>query len=164
MASDSNRFSCEKAFMNSSIYKDSKYILIYFPIKSEPDTLLIIKDALDNNKFVFLPKVLSDDTMNFYKIDSLEDLSAGSFGISEPETDVEYNNQPAICIVPGLAFDGNGNRLGYGKGYYDRFLYNRKNIVKAGFCPECNYVDSLPSEDTDITMDYIIVDDKIIRF
>lgn len=161
MQTDSNRYFCENAFLASQLYVNNDIFLVYASFRSEPDTFLLIKRMLNDNKIVYLPKVCNNK-MFFYKIDSLEDLSAGYMTIKEPSAGELYKNQSAVCIVPGLAFDKKGGRIGYGKGYYDRFLID-KDLVKVGFCAECNYVDDIPTEIHDIKMDYIIVNDKIIK-
>ncbi len=161
MLCESNRFLCEQAFLQSDLYLNSDSLLLYASTKSESDTFNLINNALEDNKIIYLPKV-HGDIMKFYQISTLDDLSDGYFSIKEPTTDVEYDNRPAVCVVPGLAFDLKGNRLGYGKGYYDKFFQQTNEIIKVGFCAGCNYYNKIPCDETDIPMNYLIVDSNII--
>ena len=100
--------------------------------------------------------------MKFYRVTDLNKLVSGTFGVKEPTESEEFCSEKAICIVPGLAFDKNGNRLGYGKGYYDKFLSQYPEIIKIGFCSGCCFFEEIPSEETDVKMDYVFVDDTLI--
>ena len=106
-------------------------------------------------KKVAVPKVIGND-MYFYYINSLDDLEKGYFGILEPTTSKlvkDFNN--TVCIVPGICFDKNNNRIGYGKGFYDRFLQN-KNIYTIGLSfKECLIEDTNASQN-DIKLKKII--------
>ena len=152
---------CEEAFMSSSLYKENKILLIYASFGSEADTFELIKNALDSDKSVFLPRI-SGNEMKFYRIYDTNNLKKGTFGVMEPTEGEEYSGQRAACIIPGLAFDKNGNRLGYGKGYYDKFLSKYPGVVKIGFCSACCFFEEIPYEETDIKMDYIFIDDVLI--
>ncbi|MGN0551020.1 MAG: 5-formyltetrahydrofolate cyclo-ligase [Acutalibacteraceae bacterium] len=108
-------------------YKKCEQLLVYVSKDIEVDTISIIKDALKQGKKVAVPKCITKgNLMDFYYINSIEeDLESGTFGVLEPVPDrcekvTDFSN--ALCIVPGLSFDAQGFRLGYGKGYYDRFL------------------------------------------
>ncbi|MCI8623980.1 MAG: 5-formyltetrahydrofolate cyclo-ligase [Provencibacterium sp.] len=106
-------------------YQRAKTVILYMSTAIEVDTLGIIRHALAHGKRVALPRCLPGTRlMDFYYIRSLEDLEPGSYGLLEPKTDCEklvrYEN--SICLVPALAYDRSGYRLGYGGGYYDRFL------------------------------------------
>lgn len=160
MLIESHRYACENTFINSKFYLNSDVLLLYASINSEPDTFYLIDKALNDRKTVYLPKV-NGETMSFHKINSLKDLSKGCFGIKEPINGLVFNSQTAACIVPGLAFDKKGCRLGYGKGYYDKYLVDKPDIVKIGFCAGCGLADEVPAESNDVFMDCIIVDDEI---
>lgn len=117
--------SITKKLLSSELYKKAETVLIYVSSEIEVDTHLIIKDALSQGKTVATPLCNSDDcTMEFYIIEKTDDLHKGAYGIFEPNSycrKVSYDDC-SICIVPGLSFDKDGYRLGFGKGYYDRFL------------------------------------------
>ncbi|MBQ8782883.1 MAG: 5-formyltetrahydrofolate cyclo-ligase [Clostridia bacterium] len=160
-SSYNNKKSCENSFIRSDLYKNNNVFLIYASFGSEPETFDLIQKALDDKKTVYLPRVYKD-TMTFYQIFNTEELVKGSFGIKEPVTGTVYDGSKAVCIVPGLAFDKSGNRLGYGKGYYDRFLCNNPNLIKVGFCAKCCFAEEIFTQSNDIPMNYIFVDDSII--
>ena len=113
-------------FLSSALYKNAEQILCYSSMGSEPDTFDIIRCAMEDGKKLLLPRCEDKNgNMNFYLIKDVSDLVTGTFGIKEPdikkcEPVFEFMN--ALCVVPGLTFDKKGYRLGYGKGYYDRFL------------------------------------------
>lgn len=107
-------------------YKTAKTILTYVSVAIEVDTLSLIERALADGKKVACPRcVPGTRTMEFYLIDNISQLYPGAFSVPEPQPDKERlvsDFDGCICIVPGLSFDYSGYRLGYGKGYYDRFL------------------------------------------
>jgi 5-formyltetrahydrofolate cyclo-ligase len=146
-------------FVNSELYKNSKIIFVYVSAKGEVDTLNLIKIALSDGKKVAVP-YCCEQKMKFYFIKSLDELSEGSFGIPEPipdESNIAASFDNAVCIVPGLSFDCYGNRLGYGGGYYDRFL-SKNNMTTIGFCYERCLCHKLPSEEYDIKTNYILTE------
>ena len=125
-----------KTVLSSMSYKYCKTLLLFSSFGDEPDTSEIAKKALADGKRVFYPKSYDGGIIKFYKVNSMDELSeSGMFGIKEPsEKAEEYETQGTaeLCLVPGLCFDKNGFRIGYGKGYYDRFLAKFKGIA-AGF-------------------------------
>ena len=122
--------------MRTYQYKNASTILCYVSTPLEVDTRLLIKKALEDGKRVAVPKCKPETTtMDFYLINSFDDLEKGTFGVLEPipsRCEI-YEGNDGICIVPGLCFDYAGYRLGYGKGYYDRFLTNYSQ-TKIGIC------------------------------
>ena len=93
-----------------------------------------------------LPKVTDEREMQFYKVNSVDNLSIGDLNIREPnQTCLPNSDNINLIFVPGVAFDKNGNRIGHGKGYYDRFLKNI-NATKIGICFESQLIDSIPTE------------------
>lgn len=111
--------------INTDLYKNANTVLLYVSSEIEVSTYSIIADAFSQKKTVAVPRCNPVDcTMEFYIISSFEDLSEGAYGIYEPLENckmVECDNM-SVCIVPGLSFDKDGYRLGFGKGYYDRYL------------------------------------------
>ncbi|MGI6264609.1 MAG: 5-formyltetrahydrofolate cyclo-ligase [Acutalibacteraceae bacterium] len=107
-------------------YKRENLLLTYVSTPIEVDTRAIIRRALDDGKTVAVPRcVPGTRLMEFYRIDSLEELSPGTFGVDEPTPDparLVTNFEKGLCLVPALCYDWKGFRLGYGGGYYDRFL------------------------------------------
>src|ERR687890_177305 len=108
--------------LNSFFFSKSKVIGVYYPILNEVQTFRIIMKSLSLKKKVCLPKV-QDGKMTFYSIFGLNDLKIGMYNINEPQTtDIVKDETIDTIIAPGAVFDRLGNRIGYGKGYYDRFL------------------------------------------
>lgn len=123
------------SFVNSLSYKHSKSIIIYVSREDEVGTFAIIHKAFEDNKRVAVPLCVPKTfALEFYEIKSLSDLENGHYNILEPNKNKCVKSDPFtfdICVVPGVCFDFEGYRIGFGKGYYDRFLENFKGI-KAG--------------------------------
>ncbi|MBO5286494.1 MAG: 5-formyltetrahydrofolate cyclo-ligase [Clostridia bacterium] len=109
-------------------FRHADVILLYAPIKSEIDVMPIFKIAKEKGKKVAFPRCnVEERTMKFHFVESLEELSPCAYGIREPSEDAPIydpatSREGVVCFVPGLAFDIHGYRLGYGKGYYDKFM------------------------------------------
>lgn len=148
-------------------YKSASIILTYVSTDIEVDTKALIQQALLDGKTVAVPRCTPGKIdMKFYVIHSLEDLEPGAFGVLEPSPEQcrELNRfHGSICILPGLGFDIQGYRLGYGKGYYDRFLskYKGKNI---GVCYNICLKSLLPHGRYDKMVDVLVTDKFVKRF
>ena len=154
-----------KIITSLEIYKTSNLILTYVSTSTEIDTFQIIEDALSSGKKVAIPHCSQKSSkMDFFYINSISGLITGYMGILEPDHLAEkvLDFSKSICIVPAYCFDLHGNRLGYGKGYYDRFLkyYNGTSI---GLCISSNLFDELPHNEFDVPVDIIVMQDKIIH-
>lgn len=138
-------------------YKESKMILIYVSLNDEVDTFKLIEHSLEIGKEVAVPKCEGDNIL-FYNIKTLLDLQEGRFRILEPRTnEVVDNFSDSICIIPGIAFDKENNRIGYGRGFYDRFLEEYDGIKIGLAYREC-ICDKIDNETTDIKMDIVLTD------
>ena len=120
-------------FIRIKDYINSKNILIYYPFRSEIDTTIIIKDALSKNKKVILPKV-DNDKLSFYFVNDISaQLEKGAYGIMEPIPSLCKRAKIAdidLAVIPGVGFDKNLNRLGYGGGFYDKLLSHLPDKIK----------------------------------
>lgn len=155
-----------EAFLLSELYKNSDTLLLYYSVGSEVGTKEIFHAALKDVKRVAFPVCVDGNGfMEFYYVSSEADLAEGMYGIKEPRKDCEkYDfSQGGICIVPGLSFDSQGYRLGYGRGYYDRFLSKFKG-TSIGLCYEALVSESLPTDAYDKNVNYLITDKKIYNF
>lgn len=147
-------------------FKSSRVVLLYASFKSEADTFELIKYCLSNGKSVVLPKV--DKTAGgllLYEIKDLKELVRGHFGVPEPSVTEERRRDISeidIVIVPGVAFDEQCNRLGYGKGFYDKLLFGKKCRTIA-LAYEEQIVESIPSEPHDVKIGRIITDKRTIN-
>ncbi|MBR2869248.1 MAG: 5-formyltetrahydrofolate cyclo-ligase [Clostridia bacterium] len=145
-------FECEE-------YINSDLILIYISVRNEINTFQIINHSFELGKKIAIP-YCSDNKMYFYEISDQNELTEVQFGI--PTVNPEGRNavsvdKQTLCIVPALAFDLNGNRLGYGGGYYDRFLAEN-NVASIGLCRKDFILSELPYEDFDIRIPKVITD------
>lgn len=144
--------------IQSSFFKQAKTIGIYLDIQNEVMTSKIIEYCLTHQKNVCVPKVIGDE-MTFYQIKSLNDLSLGTFNILEPTTS-KIVNEIDLMLVPLLGYNQNKNRIGYGKGFYDRY-FKKYPCLSAGLAYSSQEAD-FKEESHDIALDYIINEDKII--
>lgn len=116
-----------------------KNVLIYASYNNEVETDRVVLKAMLKGKNIYMPKVNGDE-MEFYRVFSLDELAAGAFGIREPY-DIEhlkYDGVPeTVCILPMAVFDNEGNRIGYGKGYYDKYLSRINVDYMIGLAFEC---------------------------
>ena len=140
-------------------------ILLYYPVKSEADPLPLFEIARELGKKVAFPKCNKDDlTMRFFEISSQKDLSLGAYNIPEPKEDLGelICDERTLCVVPALLYSRDGHRLGWGKGYYDRFLAGFAG-VSIGFAYDGFVVDELPHSEHDRQLDMIITEKGVYR-
>lgn len=152
-------------FLTLHQYSRCKTLFTYVSKDIEVDTYSLIKAALANGKKVAVPRCAADRKMDFYYIKSLDDLESGSFGVMEPIADrceLVDDFSEGLCIVPGLSFDAEGYRLGYGKGYYDRFL-SKFGGETVGLCYSNCIKWKLPHGHYDRPVDLIVTDRYIRR-
>lgn len=149
-------------------FLSSATVFTYVSTEDEVNTRGIIDYALKLGKKVAVPRTIPEkNIMEFYQISSLDDLKPGKYGILEPEA-VSKNKilvtDNSVCLVPGLSFDHRGNRLGYGGGYYDRFLSDYSG-VSIGLCRKKQYIDEiLPCDKYDRQVDVLVNEDIVIDF
>lgn len=151
--------------LKSPIWRDAATVALYHPLPGECDTLPLLNNAWQMGKTVYLPKVIDKKSrvMAFLRCRSLECLRPGSHGIMEPETG-EAANCADLLIAPALAYDRRGFRLGYGGGYYDRFLALYPDFAKlrTGLCARWQLLARLPADSWDIPMQAICTEEGII--
>lgn len=154
-----------KRFISLCSYRFADIILMYSPLKSEIDVTEICIDALSKGKKVAFPRCLEKGNMVYHYVTSLSLLESGSYGIMEPPSDLPVYDKNiggnAVCLIPALAYDSQGYRLGYGKGYYDRFLSDFKG-VRAGIIYSDFISDSLPHGKYDLRSDLLVTDKGVI--
>lgn len=135
--------------IQSDCFRETTDLLCYINFEGEVGTHEIIEEAWRLGKNVWVPKVAGND-MDFYCIHSFDELKKGTFGVPEPSDDGEpFHDEEALMIVPGVAFDRKKNRIGYGKGYYDRYLMRNPEIETIGISFDLQMMESLPAEETD---------------
>ncbi|MBE5949565.1 MAG: 5-formyltetrahydrofolate cyclo-ligase [Lachnospiraceae bacterium] len=142
--------------LTTDSYKKASCIYAYISTRNEVDLQALIEDAWMEGKRVAVPRVCGQD-MSFYYIESYTDLAKGNFGIWEPKEDtIRAEEKDALVLIPGVAYDEAGNRIGYGGGYYDRYLSGVHNHYIIAPAYEFQIVDTLVSEKHDIQVDEII--------
>jgi len=133
MSSEEIKFKSEsicKQILNSKEYTKASQLFCYYPLVNEVDILPVVKQGLRDGKVLCFPKVLNKTTIVFYQIKSLDDFVKGSFNVLEPVTTKEVNvNVNTLMIVPGLVFDEENYRIGYGGGYYDRYIMQSRSEI-----------------------------------
>ena len=136
-------------------FQAAQTVLMYYSLPDEVDTHAFIEKWCQKKR-ILLPVVVGNE-LELRVFSSIEELKTGSFGIAEPTGDLfTYYQTIDLAVVPGMAFDKKGNRLGRGKGYYDRLLPKLPNVFKVGVCFPYQLVDQVPTEATDIRMDAVI--------
>ncbi len=148
---------------DSEYFKNANQVLVFAATDCEFDTRYIIEHCRESFKRVFYPRCIDKNgNMSFFKVDSVGDLAFGSFGILEPkDTCKKYIPQENdLVIVPALSVDKKGYRIGYGKGYYDRFL---KNFNGVSICPcyEKMVTDTLPIDENDIKINILVTENQL---
>ena len=136
----------------------ARTILLYSALPDEVQTLSLMNELAGQGKTVLLPKVVDDTNMELRRYDGTSDLSVGAYGIMEPSGELFTDiSDIDVAIIPGMAFDSEGHRLGRGKGYYDRFLSQlTPKTLKIGLCFPWQQVDNVPTDQNDIAMDCVI--------
>ncbi len=151
--------------LNSNLYRNADCVITYVSFRSEVDTISLIGDANKDGKTVFCPKV-NGDSMSFFQVKDLSALRAGVFGILEPAgTEPVFsrkNFSDVIVLVPGLSFQPDGSRLGYGGGYYDRFLFENSSLIKVGLCYSEQLKENVIMDEHDMRMDYLVTENGIM--
>lgn len=157
--------------IQSPQYQDAESILAYAALTHEFSLDQLIPQALETGKKVFLPKSFSHNySMEFYQLKNhlpySQQVVRGNYGIREPIPGLSKYEDSAktLVLVPGLAFTRTGQRLGRGKGFYDRFLaqLNPEHCIFAGVCYQCQILEEIPTEETDIQLDFLLTPVELV--
>lgn len=162
----------QEHILDSALWQNAGQVLIYSPIRNEVDTALLFEDALNKGKEVLFPRCVPGKAgiMDLAACPASEALCAGMFGILEP--DIKHcpalrgdDLHPELAVVPGVGFDRNGGRLGYGAGYYDRVLESTefKSTYLLGAAYAFQVVDNLYTDPWDQRLNAIVTEDGIIE-
>jgi 5-formyltetrahydrofolate cyclo-ligase len=146
-----------KRLLNTREIKQAKTVLMYYSLPDEVNTHKAINALVNDGKRVLLPVVVDGENMEIHQYTGEKDLKDGAFHIKEPVGKLysDYSDID-VAVVPGMSFDKSRNRLGRGKGYYDRFLKKIPNVLKIGVCFDFQKEDAIPTEGTDVKMDSVI--------
>lgn len=143
-------------FAASEAYKNAKTIYGYLPYNQEVRTVPMLEQALRDGKRVAVPKCYGDE-MRFIFLEDLSKVEKGYAGIPEPIADGPIaDDKTALVLMPGLAFDPQGHRIGYGGGFYDKFLAAEPDHPTLALCYEFQMLPELKTEEHDIPVDYVL--------
>lgn len=143
-------------FASTEQYRNARTIYGYLPYNQEVRTIPILERALKDGKRVAVPKVYGDE-MKFIYMTDLSQIEKGYAGIPEPIADAPVADDPAaLVLMPGLAFTKNGDRMGYGGGFYDKFLAAEQSHPTVALCYDFQIVETLPTEQYDIPVDLVL--------
>ena len=149
-------------------YEHAATVMFYVHVRSEVRTRFAIEAALNSSKRIVVPYCAGDD-LELFRLEAMEELEIGTFGILEPlerlrnlpDRKVDVRELDLI-LVPGVAFDRHGGRLGHGKGYYDKLLRNcRPDTSLVALAFECQLFPKIPTEEHDVFMDKVITENGI---
>lgn len=145
-----------RLFCDSEAYKKAKTIYGYLPYNQEVRTVPMLEQAIADGKRVAVPKCYGDQ-MRFIYMDDLSQVEKGYAGIPEPVADGPVADDPtALVLMPGLAFTEKGDRMGYGGGFYDKFLAAEPDHPTVALCYAFQMVEQLPTEEYDIPVDLVL--------
>ena len=153
-----------KTINNHEFYEVCSDICLYMPIKNEVLVDLLIDDLLNTDKKIWLPKI-NEDIMDFYLYTKNTGLNANNkYNIPEPESDIILNpDSKTLIIMPGAVFSVKGDRIGYGGGYYDKYLNLYPDCKTIAVCYDFQILDAIPTEDYDVRPQYIVSEKRIIK-
>ncbi len=153
-----------KRLISSDLVLNSLNIALYMPIKNEVDLSSLIPFLFENGKNIYLPVTDTiSQTMYFSKLYEEQNFKNGSFGILEPANKIKADiTLIDTLLIPGIAFSRKGDRIGWGKGYYDKAL-SHSDATKIGVCYDFQLVDEIFSDAHDCRMDYIISESELIK-
>lgn len=150
-----------EALLNEPVYQEADVILAYMSFSSEVDTRFLIEHALKHGKKVAVPKCKEGQQMDFYYITRKDQVAPGKYGIMEPTTTLMAHpddGKKYLCLMPGVAFNDKCNRLGYGGGYYDRFLSTYPEVSRVMLAYELQKTDEDFGDVYDIPADLILTE------
>ncbi len=152
--------------LGGPFYRESRCLSCYVSVSNEVDTHALIRDALDDGKCVAVPVARKGRPMIQVRISDLSELVPAPFGLLEP-AEGSWDPVPPgafdLVIVPGLAFDHRGNRIGFGGGFYDRFL-SGLDAARVGVAYEFQLGETLPTEPHDVGLDWLVTESQTLAF
>jgi len=152
-----------QTFYQIKEFKEASSVFCYLSYMDEVDTTRLVKYILKKNLKLYVPKIINNEEMVATRLRKMTDLEPDKIGILTPKTGEILLESIDIAITPGLGFTKRCERLGYGRGYYDRWFSKNHVKIKIGVAFETQLVSSLPLEKTDIAMDILITEKKVIK-
>jgi len=157
---------CKRIIATAS-FRFSTTVLVYSALPSEIDLGDLIREAYSKGKRVVFPRCIPGTSlMEFHEVDNLDVLKKGSFSIMEPPADAPvWKPSPAdraVCVIPAVLFDVSGHRIGYGKGFYDRYLSGKSGIQRIGVAYDRFITESVPHGRYDLSVDFIVSEKRLL--
>ena len=149
--------------ISSELFQQAEEIYFYYPLCNEVNLLPAAARALKLGKRVGFPRT-EGEVIRFYQVKDLSDFKEGCFHVMEPVSVRALTAERPLILTPGLVFDDKKNRMGYGKGYYDRYFATFPEAVKVGIAYELQIARSIPVDEYDIAMDYILTERRKERW
>lgn len=159
-------FAVQRQLVALPLYRQARTVALYSPVHNEVSTVQLLRDALAAHRSLVLPRVDGAELV-FRRIHALDDLAPGSFGILEPgpETEPVALEELELIVLPGVAFDRRGHRLGYGKGYFDRALQAAgRGPQRVGLAYDFQLVEVLPTFEHDMQLDLLVMETEVLAF
>lgn len=147
--------------LNHPLYQKADEIYCYVSFGDEVSTGMIMDTTWKLKKKLAVPKIIGNDYMEFYYIDSPADLKRGYFNIMEPVITRKADAKNALIIMPGVAFDRTGGRIGYGRGFYDAYLKKHPDTIRLALAFSMQITDTVPTEEHDIRPELIITEGTV---
>ncbi len=144
----------------SPLFAEAERIFAYYPMGNEVDIRRIVRAAWRQGKHVAFPRVSGND-MEFFETGDFLKLHPGTFGVMEPEEAHPVHWEDGLMLVPGVAFDRQGNRMGFGRGYYDRYLERHPDCLAMGIAYGLQVTEQIPTEELDIPVRYLATEEGI---
>jgi 5-formyltetrahydrofolate cyclo-ligase len=142
-------------------FKKAKTVAFYIPKGNEVQTRDMMEHAIREGKEILVP--VTDSEVSMCEFTSFFDMVPGKFGVPEPKHHVAKDHAAEVVLVPGIVFGPCMHRIGYGKGYYDKYFKKNPKVFKIGMCYDFQVMDELPKHGHDIPMDLIITDKRLIK-
>lgn len=155
-----SRIICEK-IMETEAFKNASVIYVYMDCKGEVSTKPLLEEAWRLGKKTAAPRVTGPGIMKYYYISSYEDTAPGYYDIPEPVTEMEAHDEEALLIVPGVAFDRNCHRCGYGQGFYDRYLSAHRKHTTFAVAFDFQLVEEVPAGKYDIFPQRLVTEKEV---
>lgn len=148
--------------LKSELFRRAKQCLLYYPLGNEADVLPLFQACIREGKEVAFPKVVGEDIV-FIRVESENRFKEGYFHVMEPVGEPVLCREQALVITPGVAFDRKGGRIGYGKGFYDRFFAAHPTVIRAGVALQCQMVPDVNGDEWDRKMDHLFTSMEWIK-
>ncbi len=155
----------EQRLISTEAYSHAEVLALYYSIHNEVDTRELIELSLGTGKKVLLPAVYKGSLL-FRELKDTSHLHKGKFGIPEPPADntAFAPDSADLIVLPGVAFDEKGNRVGYGKGYYDRSLHHLEGQGRlVGICFDFQLIEKIAGEPHDVKVDMVITEKRVVN-